>query len=38
MILGILVSVDSYMNVLLANTVEYIDEVESGALGEVLIR
>ena len=36
--LGYLVSVDSYMNLQLANTEEYIDGAASGALGEVLIR
>ncbi len=35
---GILVSVDGYMNIQLANTEEFIDGVNSGALGEVLIR
>ncbi|KAI6170215.1 Sm protein F [Aphelenchoides besseyi] len=35
---GILVSVDSYMNLQIANTEEYIDGVNTGALGEVLIR
>lgn len=35
---GYLVSVDSYMNVQLANTEEYIDGKLAGALGEVLIR
>jgi len=37
-ILGILVSVDGYMNIHLANTEEYIDGVNSGGLGEILIR
>lgn len=35
---GYLVSVDSYMNLQLANTEEYIDGQFSGNLGEVLIR
>ncbi|KAL2918720.1 hypothetical protein HK105_201554 [Polyrhizophydium stewartii] len=35
---GYLVSVDSYMNMQLANTEEYIDGVSQGVLGEVLIR
>jgi small nuclear ribonucleoprotein F len=35
---GILMSVDSYMNVQLNNTEEYVDGELSGNLGEVLIR
>ncbi|TPX71428.1 hypothetical protein SpCBS45565_g01071 [Spizellomyces sp. 'palustris'] len=35
---GYLVSVDSYMNMQLANTEEYIDGASTGVLGEVLIR
>ncbi|XP_003382969.1 PREDICTED: small nuclear ribonucleoprotein F-like [Amphimedon queenslandica] len=35
---GYLVSTDSYMNVQLANTEEYIDGSLTGNLGEVLIR
>ncbi|KAI9356247.1 hypothetical protein DFJ73DRAFT_623113, partial [Zopfochytrium polystomum] len=35
---GFLVSVDSYMNVQLANTEELIDGASAGVLGEVLIR
>ncbi|KAL5250355.1 hypothetical protein ACHWQZ_G016181 [Mnemiopsis leidyi] len=35
---GYLISVDSYMNLNLANTEEYIDGVLAGNLGEVLIR
>ncbi|GJN19147.1 hypothetical protein PR202_gb06389 [Eleusine coracana subsp. coracana] len=35
---GFLVSVDSYMNLQLANTEEYIDGQFSGNLGEILIR
>ncbi|RLN04804.1 hypothetical protein C2845_PM13G09450 [Panicum miliaceum] len=35
---GYLVSVDSYMNLQLANTKEYIDGQFSGNLGEILIR
>ncbi|KAJ8570565.1 hypothetical protein K7X08_037537 [Anisodus acutangulus] len=35
---GYLVSVDSYMNLQLANAEEYIDGVSSGSLGEILIR
>lgn len=35
---GVLVSVDSYMNLQLANTEEYIDGASAGNLGEVLIR
>jgi small nuclear ribonucleoprotein F len=38
MFLGILISVDGYMNLHLANTEEYIDGTNTGALGEVLIR
>ncbi|KAL6545413.1 hypothetical protein OROGR_009287 [Orobanche gracilis] len=35
---GYLVSVDSYMNLQLANTEEYIDGQCTGSLGEILIR
>ncbi|MTV28827.1 hypothetical protein FTX61_26140, partial [Nitriliruptoraceae bacterium ZYF776] len=35
---GYLVSVDSYMNLQLANSEEYIDGKFSGNLGEILIR
>lgn len=35
---GYLVSVDSYMNVQLANTEEYVENKLAGTLGEVLIR
>ncbi|XP_055712483.1 small nuclear ribonucleoprotein F [Phlebotomus papatasi] len=35
---GYLVSVDSYMNLQLANTEEHIDGQNTGNLGEVLIR
>ncbi|KAJ3351744.1 hypothetical protein GGF32_004099 [Allomyces javanicus] len=35
---GILVAVDGYMNLKLQDTEEYIDGVNTGALGEVLIR
>merc|ERR1712221_4995 len=35
---GILVSVDGYMNLQLANTEEYIEGQSTGPLGEVLIR
>jgi small nuclear ribonucleoprotein F len=35
---GVLVSVDSYMNMQLANTEEFIDGVSTGVLGQVLIR
>mmetsp|Transcript_43592 Transcript_43592/g.116579 ORF Transcript_43592/g.116579 Transcript_43592/m.116579 type:complete len:82 (+) Transcript_43592:365-610(+) len=35
---GALVSVDSYMNLQLVNTEEYIDSKFQGNLGEVLIR
>jgi len=35
---GFLVSVDSYMNLQLATTQEYIDVQFSGNLGEILIR
>ena len=35
---GFLVSVDSYMNLQLAGTEEFIDGKMTGALGEVLIR
>jgi hypothetical protein len=36
--LGVLVSVDQYMNVQLGNAIEYIDEQNKGPLGEILIR
>ena len=36
--IGILISVDNYMNLQLANTEEYVDGVPQGNLGEVLIR
>lgn len=35
---GRLVSVDSYMNIQLASTEEFIDGESKGALGQVLIR
>ncbi|KAI9146405.1 small nuclear ribonucleoprotein-like protein polypeptide F [Paraphysoderma sedebokerense] len=35
---GLLVSIDSYMNLQLANTEEFIDGTSTGTLGEVLIR
>jgi len=35
---GRLISVDSYMNIQLSNTEEYIDRKHTGTLGEVLIR
>ncbi|KAL7638565.1 UNVERIFIED_CONTAM: hypothetical protein RMT77_011141 [Armadillidium vulgare] len=35
---GILVSVDGYMNLQLANTDEYIEGQVTGSLGEVLVR
>ncbi len=35
---GRLVSVDSYMNIQLANTEEFIDRKSTGTLGQVLIR
>jgi len=35
---GYLISVDSYMNLNLANTEEYIDGMLAGNLGEVLVR
>ncbi|XP_077234342.1 small nuclear ribonucleoprotein family protein [Tasmannia lanceolata] len=35
---GYLVSVDSYMNLQLANTEEYIEGQHQGNLGEILIR
>ena len=35
---GILVSVDNYMNLQLANTEEYVDGALTGNLGEALIR
>mmetsp|Transcript_9127 Transcript_9127/g.15953 ORF Transcript_9127/g.15953 Transcript_9127/m.15953 type:complete len:86 (-) Transcript_9127:293-550(-) len=35
---GYLVSVDSYMNLQMASTEEYVDGQSTGALGEVLIR
>lgn len=35
---GVLVSVDSFMNLLLASTEEYVDGLRTGELGEVLVR
>ena len=35
---GRLVSVDSYMNIQLTNTEEFIDRKKTGSLGQVLIR
>ncbi len=35
---GRLVSVDSYMNIQLSNTEEFIDLKSTGSLGQVLIR
>lgn len=35
---GRLVSIDSYMNLQLADTEEYLDDKPSGSLGQVLIR
>ncbi|KAI6185031.1 Sm protein F [Aphelenchoides bicaudatus] len=35
---GILISVDSYMNLQIANAEEYIDGNLTGSLGEILIR
>lgn len=35
---GVLVSVDSYMNVQLAQTEEFVDGAWSGDIGEILIR
>lgn len=35
---GFLQSVDSYMNIQLANTEEYVDGKNTGQLGEVMIR
>ncbi|KAF1817183.1 small nuclear ribonucleo protein F [Eremomyces bilateralis CBS 781.70] len=35
---GTLISIDSYMNIQLNNTVEFIDGKETGSLGQVLIR
>ena len=35
---GRLISVDSYMNIQLSNTEEFIDGKSSGTLGQVLIR
>lgn len=35
---GRLISVDSYMNIQLSNTEEYIDNKNTGTLGQVLIR
>ncbi|KAK3304470.1 uncharacterized protein B0T15DRAFT_536602 [Chaetomium strumarium] len=35
---GRLVSIDSYMNIQLSNTEEYIDRKLTGQLGQVLIR
>jgi len=32
------VSIDSYMNIQLSGAVEYIDQKETGTLGQVLIR
>jgi small nuclear ribonucleoprotein (snRNP)-like protein len=36
--LGVLVSVDQYMNIQLGNSVEYFDEQNKGPLGEVIVR
>ncbi|KTW28842.1 small nuclear ribonucleoprotein F [Pneumocystis carinii B80] len=36
--IGFLQSVDSYMNIQLANTEEYVDGKNTGQLGEVMIR
>ena len=36
--LGFLVATDSYMNLQLANTEEFIDGTQTGNLGEVLVR
>lgn len=36
--IGLLISVDSYMNVQLAKTEEFIDGKSTGTLGEVMIR
>jgi small nuclear ribonucleoprotein F len=35
---GVLVAVDSYMNIRLSETEEFIDGVSTGILGDVLIR
>ncbi|CEI65177.1 hypothetical protein FVEN_g12315 [Fusarium venenatum] len=35
---GTLVSIDSYMNIQLSGTEEYIDDKPTGSLGQVLIR
>lgn len=35
---GRLISVDSYMNIQLSNTEEFIDNKSTGSLGQVLIR
>lgn len=35
---GVLVSIDSYMNIQLTNTEEFIDQKLTAALGQVLIR
>ena len=35
---GILVSIDAYMNIQLANTEEYLRDEASGMLGDVMIR
>ncbi|KAI8913611.1 small nuclear ribonucleoprotein F [Gorgonomyces haynaldii] len=35
---GVLTSTDSYMNMLLSNTEEFVDGTSQGLLGEVLIR
>lgn len=35
---GILISVDSYMNLQLDNTVEFVDGESKGSLGEIMIR
>ena len=36
--LGFLVATDSYMNLQLANTEEFVDGTQTGNLGEVLVR
>lgn len=35
---GLLLSVDSYMNILLQDTTEYINDELTGSVGEVMIR
>lgn len=35
---GFLVSTDNYMNIQMANTIEFIDDSEPALLGEIMVR